>query len=344
MRLWSETGVGPATPANRCCTPDQMADARRVADILGIPFYVIDVRQQFRQAIVQFFLDEHEAGKTPNPCVECNRQIRFSYLLERALAMGADFLATGHFARIENHSSGYQLRMGLDAHKDQSYVLYTLNQQQLSHILFPIGAYTKEQVREIARTLNLPVASKQESQDLCFLNDGDYRRFLRDNIIHIQQPGPILDSAGRELGRHEGLAFYTIGQRKGLGIAAAEPLFVLRKDSKINALIVGPRHELGLTELVAEDANWIAGAAPAMPIRALIKIRYKAAGVMGTVIPIRAGSVRVEFDEPVYGVTPGQAAVFYDHDHLIGGGLIVDRSITREEEGNAYPFAEAIIP
>lgn len=344
MRLWSETGVGPATPTNRCCTPDQMADARRVADILGIPFYVVDVRQQFRQAIVQFFLDEHEAGKTPNPCVECNRQIRFTYLLERALAMSADFLATGHYARIENHSSGYQLRMGLDAYKDQSYVLYTLNQQQLGHILFPIGAYTKEQVREIARTRNLPVASKQESQDLCFLNDGDYRRFLQDNMIHIQQPGPILDSDGRELGRHEGLAFYTIGQRKGLGIAAAEPLFVLRKDSKINALIVGPRHELGLTELVAEDVNWIAGEAPAEPIRALIKIRYKAAGIMGTVSPTRAGSVRVDFDEPVYGVTPGQAAVFYDHEYLIGGGLIVDQSITREEEGNAYAFAEATIP
>lgn len=340
MRLWSEPGTSPAAPANRCCTPDQMADARRVADSLGIPFYVIDVQQQFRKAIVQFFLDEHEGGKTPNPCVECNRQIRFTYLLERALAMGADYLATGHYARIENHSGSYHLRMGQDANKDQSYVLYTLRQEQLGHILFPIGDYSKEQVRELARERNLAVASKQESQDLCFLNDGDYRRFLRDNMIHIQAPGPILDTDGREMGRHEGLAFYTIGQRKGLGIAASEPLFVVRKDIAANALIVGPRKELGATKLIADGVNWLSSVVADGPLRARVKIRYKAVGMDATVIPTVPGSVRVEFDEPVFGVTPGQAAVFYDGDRLIGGGLIVGQDAGIKPEGELATIGE----
>lgn len=340
MRLWSESGIGPATPANRCCTPDQMADARRVADQLGIPFYVIDVRQQFRQTIVQFFLDEHEAGKTPNPCVECNRQIRFTYLLDRARALGADYLATGHYARIEQSADGYRLKQGKDAHKDQSYVLYTLGQDKLSHIFFPIGEYTKERVRELARERGLAVASKQESQDLCFLNDGDYRRFIRDNAVHVHQPGPILDSEGHELGRHEGLPFYTIGQRKGLGIAAAEPLFVLQKDTKRNALIVGSRQALGRTELIADGVNWISGNPPVTSIIAQVKIRYKAVGVEATVHPFGEGRVRLQFSEPVFGVTPGQAAVFYDGDRCLGGGLIVEKYEGERPNDWTYPIGE----
>ena len=340
MRLWSESGIGPATPANRCCTPDQMADARRVADKLGIPFYVIDVRQQFRQSIVQFFLDEHEAGKTPNPCVECNRQIRFTYLLDRARALGADFLATGHYARIEHGADGYRLKRGKDAHKDQSYVLYTLGQDKLSHILFPIGEYTKDQVRELARERGLSVASKQESQDLCFLNDGDYRRFIRDNTVHVQQPGPILDPEGRELGRHEGLPFYTIGQRKGLGITAAEPLFVLQKDTKRNALIVGSRQALGRTELIADGVNWISGNPPATSTIAQVKIRYKAVGVEATVHPFGEGKVRLHFSERVFGVTPGQAAVFYDGDRCLGGGLIVEHDEGERPNDRMYSIGE----
>lgn len=334
MRLWSESGIGPATPANRCCTPDQMADARRVADRLGIPFYVIDVRRHFRQAIVQFFLDEHEAGRTPNPCVECNRQIRFTYLLDRALALGADFLATGHYARVDHSESGFRLLQGIDTHKDQSYVLHTFRQEQLAKVLFPIGEFTKEQVRELARENNLLVASKQESQDLCFLNDGDYRRFLRDNSIAVQQPGPIVDSSGRELGRHEGLAFYTIGQRKGLGISASEPLFVLNKDVARNALIVGPRDALGVWELEARGVNWISGRTPTVPVRAQVKIRYKAVPVDALIIPGGEGKAAVQFSGPVFGVTPGQAAVFYDRDVCLGGGLIEDAR-SEEEQGSS---------
>lgn len=342
MRLWSEASTGQISPANRCCTPDQMADARRVADHLGISFYVVDVRQQFRQAIVQFFLDEHEAGRTPNPCVECNRQIRFTYLLERALALGADYLATGHYARVDHSSDGYRLRQGVDSHKDQSYVLYTLRQDQLARVLFPIGGLSKDEVRQIARERGLSVASKQESQDLCFLNDGDYRRFLRDNSTSSQRPGPILDQSGHELGRHEGLPFYTIGQRKGLGIAAAEPLFVLRKDAVQNALIVGPREALGVSKLTASGVNWINGTAPDTPIRAQVKIRYKATPIQATIMPVSGEGQKAEvlFDEQAYGVTPGQAAVFYDDDICLGGGLIVDEREAVEIGAVTIPLKE----
>ncbi|MEZ4540171.1 MAG: tRNA 2-thiouridine(34) synthase MnmA [Chloroflexota bacterium] len=324
MRLWSEPGSGPAAPANRCCTPDQMADARRVADQLGIPFYVADVQQHFRQTIVQFFLDEHDAGRTPNPCVECNRQIRFGYLLDRALALDADFLATGHYARVVQEDGAYLLKQGKDSHKDQSYVLHTFRQSQLAHVLFPVGEYTKDEVRHLARDHGLPVASKQESQDLCFLNDGNYRRFIHDHSTQDHPTGPILDLNERELGRHEGLPFYTIGQRKGLGIAAAEPLFVLGKDTARNALIVGPREALGAGELVARDVNWISGRPPAGPIRAEVKIRYKATPIQSVVTPLDGNQAHVAFSTLVPGVTPGQAAVFYEGDTCLGGGLIRD--------------------
>jgi tRNA-specific 2-thiouridylase len=333
MRLWSEPGNGPMTPTNRCCTLDQMNDARRVADILGIPFYVIDVREQFRRSIVQFFIDEHAAGRTPNPCVECNRQIRFTYLLERAMALGADYLATGHYARVEQTNGVYRLRQGIDAHKDQSYVLHVLQQSHLARVLFPVGELTKPQVREIAEARGLTVAAKAESQDLCFLNDGDYRRFLREHGDRPPQPGPILDAAGRELGRHEGLPFYTIGQRKGLGLAAAEPLFVLAKDADRNALVVGPREALGAPALVARGVNWLAGAPPSTPIAAQVKIRYKAAPADAIVTPLPGDEACVVFAAPAVGATPGQAAVFYDGDVCLGGGTIAhaERPALNEE-------------
>lgn len=324
MRLWSEPGMGAAAPLNRCCTPDQMADARRVAGLLGIPFYVVDVQEHFRQTIVQFFIDQHELGRTPNPCVECNRQIRFTYLLERALALDADYLATGHYARVVHTPAGYEIRKGGDEHKDQSYVLHMLTQEHLAHLLFPVGEYTKAEVRELARKFGLPVASKDESQDLCFLGDGDYRRFLREYSQRAARPGPILDRAGQELGQHEGLAFYTIGQRKGLGITTGQPVFVLRKDVAHNALIVGTHEELGQQTLVARGVNWVNGRIPTTPLPVQIKIRYKAKAVEGTVEDVGDGRVRCTFHEPVFGITAGQAAVFYDGDTVLGGGIITE--------------------
>jgi tRNA-specific 2-thiouridylase len=323
MRLWSEPGSNGAPIANRCCTPDQMADARRIADQLNIPFYVLDTKEHFRQTIVQFFIDEHAQGRTPNPCIQCNRQIRFTYLLNQALALDANYLTTGHYARIRQTEAGYQLLKGVDETKDQSYVLHVLNQEKLAHAMFPVGEYTKVEVRELARKFGLPVASKHDSQDLCFLGDGDYRRFLRE-YAGAQKPGPIVDGDGRTLGQHTGLANYTIGQRKGLGISAPEPMFVLQKDARQNALIVGPRDELGQQILVARDVNWLAGEPPSGPVQAQVKVRYKAKGVAAMVEDVGNGRVRAQFQEPVFGITAGQGAVFFDGDVCLGGGIIAD--------------------
>jgi tRNA-uridine 2-sulfurtransferase len=324
MRLWSEPDPsGTAVAAqNRCCTPDQIADARRVAHHLDIPFYVIDVQDHFRNTIVQYFIDEHARGRTPNPCIECNRQIRFTYLLNQALSLDARYLATGHYARIGHADQGYQLLKAVDENKDQSYVLSVLGQPELAHVLFPVGDYTKEEVRRLADRFGLPVAQKKESMDLCFLADNDYRAFLRRHAPDSNRPGPVLNQQGEEVGHHDGLAFYTIGQRKGLGIAAAEALFVLRKDVKQNALIVGSREALGRRELWAHTVNWIAGTPPDTAVPAAVKIRYKARPIAATVRSVAAGRVHVRFNEPVFGITAGQGAVFYQDDLCLGGGII----------------------
>ncbi|MCA9951372.1 MAG: tRNA 2-thiouridine(34) synthase MnmA [Anaerolineales bacterium] len=324
MRLWSEPSQGAAAPVNRCCTPDQMADARRVADHLNIPFYVIDVQDYFRKTIVQFFIDEHENGRTPNPCIECNREIRFTHLLNHALALDADYLATGHYARVQATPDGYHLLKGVDDSKDQSYVLHVLSQQQLAQVLFPVGDYEKTVVRELATTFNLPVAAKQDSQDLCFLGDGDYRRFLRDYSDKVNTTGPIIDQDGVTIGQHNGLAFYTIGQRKGLGVSTSEPVFVLKKEKRNNVLVVGPREMLGQQSLIARNVNWISGTAPQEPIHAQVKVRYKARGIEAEVVGLGNGRMQVQFKEPVTGITPGQGAVCYAGERCLGGGIIAD--------------------
>ncbi|HVU15024.1 MAG TPA: tRNA 2-thiouridine(34) synthase MnmA, partial [Phototrophicaceae bacterium] len=259
MRLWSEeTAAGGA--ANRCCTPDQMADARRIADKLGIPFYVLDTKEVFRKTIVQFFIDQHRLGVTPNPCMECNRHIRFEWLLNNALALDADYLATGHYARIAQGEDGkFLLKSGLDEHKDQSYVLSVMGQAQLSKVMFPVGEYAKTEVREIAAKFGLPTASKKDSQDLCFLGDNDYRRFLRDYAPEVMNAGPIVRQDGEVVGEHAGLANYTIGQRRGLGVFGAEPLYVIGMNAAQNTLIVGTVDELGSGELTAKRVNWVSG-------------------------------------------------------------------------------------
>lgn len=322
LRLWSEDcGEGGS---NRCCTPGQMADARRIAAQLGIPFYVIDTQEIFRRTVVQFFIDRYAAGETPNPCLECNRLIRFEWLLQHALAIGADFLATGHYARVERAPDGTtRLLKARDPNKDQSYVLSVLTQEKLQRALFPVGDYTKPEVRALAAARGLPVASRHDSQDLCFLADGDYRRFLRQHAPAAVQPGPILTRDGRELGTHTGLPNYTIGQRKGLGISHPEPLYVLATDPARNALIVGTADELGNSSLVAGRVNWIAGVSPAPSFRADIKIRYKARPAPGTVTVHQDGRVFVRFDAPQRDITPGQGAVFYQGEVCLGGGIIL---------------------
>lgn len=320
MRLWSEAG---SEAHNRCCTPDAMALARRVAAKLEIPFYAVDAQQPFYDTVVTAFIEGYSQGVTPNPCLVCNRSIRWEFLLQRALALGADYMATGHYARLEQDPAGtIHLLRGLDPQKDQSYVLHVLGQAQLQHALFPLGAYTKPEVRALARQFDLPVAERSDSQDLCFLGAGDYRQFLLRNAPQLAQPGPIQDQAGTVLGQHQGLAFYTIGQRKGLGIAAPEPLYVLAKDQAHNTLIVGTRDQLGQPVLHARQVNWIAGQPPASDFTAQVQIRYKSQPVPGRVYPLPEQRARVEFAEPLAAITPGQAAVFYQDAVCLGGGII----------------------
>ncbi|MCL4875629.1 MAG: tRNA 2-thiouridine(34) synthase MnmA [Anaerolineae bacterium] len=327
MRLWAEETLPGFHGHNRCCTPDQMADARRIAESLDIPFYVIDTKDFFRKRIVQFFIDEHSRGVTPNPCMECNRHVRFEWLLNHALSMGADYLATGHYARVTYAEGGTaQLRAGLDPNKDQSYVLSVLTQEKLRQAMFPIGEYEKTRVRQIAQDLGLPVARKSDSQDLCFLGDGDYRRFLRDNAsTNIFSPGPIVRRDGTPVGEHTGLPNYTIGQRKGLGIYAPEPMYVLEMDVAHNALIVGTREELGGSTLTAHRANWVMGVPQETTFRAEVKIRYKSPAFPALVTLLENDRFHVTFDEPRRDITPGQAAVVYQGDLCLGGGIIESR-------------------
>lgn len=322
MRLWSEETVDGGAH-NRCCTPDQMADARRIAAQLGIPFYVLDTKDVFRNTIVEFFVEQHRQGVTPNPCMECNRQIRFHYLLQNALAMEAQYLATGHYARVQVNQAGrYSLYKSADSHKDQSYVLSVLGQEQLSHALFPVGGYTKPEVRDIARRFGLPTASKQDSQDLCFIGDNNYRRFLNDHAPEVIVQGPIIRKTGEVVGQHNGLVNYTIGQRKGLGLSTPEPLYVVGVNPLQNVLIVGTADELGRSSFTAKRVNWVSGLTPDKPFSAQVKIRYKATAVPAWINPLPEGRMAVTFENPLRDITPGQGAVVYDGDEVLGGGVI----------------------
>jgi tRNA-specific 2-thiouridylase len=319
LRLWSEPGK---EESNRCCTPDSMGQARRVAAKLDIPFYVVDAKDVFHNTVVQYFLDGYARGETPNPCLICNRQIRWTFLLDHALALGADFMATGHYVRLQNSGAGYQFLRAVDRNKDQSYVLHVLTQEKLKHALFPVGDFPKPEIRAIAEKYGLPTASRKDSQDLCFLAGEDYRNFLRRNAVEMLNPGQIVTRQGKPLGEHHGLANYTIGQRKGLGIASPVPLYVLGKNAVTNTLLVGTQAELGSSELTARDVNWVSGEAPGESFRAEVKIRYTAKEAWAWVTPLDGRQVQVRFDAPQRDITAGQAAVFYQGELMIGGGII----------------------
>jgi tRNA-uridine 2-sulfurtransferase len=331
MRMWSEAG-DDGLLSNKCCSPVAVADARGVCQKLGIPFYLLNVEAEFKARVVDFFLDGYAHAVTPNPCLECNRHVKFGALLAKARALGAAYLATGHYARVRRNAQGeFELLKGVDARKDQSYALCRLTQEQLAHTLFPLGEFTKAETRARAREFGLRVSEKLESQDLCFIADGNYRNFIKRNIPDSLAPGPIFDTAGRQLGTHAGLPFYTIGQRKGLGLAVGEPLYVLALDPARNAVIVGRAEELGQRELVARAVNWISGHTLTGSLRVTAKIRYRAAEVAATLTPTpvpspasRGGEigVRVIFDQPLRDITPGQAVVFYQNEVCLGGGII----------------------
>ena len=338
MRLWSEPpppslslsdGGREGEGGNRCCSPESVADARAVCAKLGIPFYLLNFEAEFKTRVVDYFIDSYARGVTPNPCLQCNRVLKFGALLDKARAFGADYLATGHYARVRERDGKFELLRGADVNKDQSYALCLLNQTQLAGVMFPLGEYTKDQTREIARKFGLRVSEKAESQDLCFVADGDYRNFLRRNVPAALIPGEIVDTRGNVLARHDGLANYTIGQRKGLRLAVGEPLFVVALDAARNRVIVGRAEELGRRELIASAVNWIAGQPPQGETCVTAKIRYRASEVSATIypspVPISSEEeavVRVQFDTPLRDITPGQAVVFYEDEVCLGGGII----------------------
>jgi tRNA-specific 2-thiouridylase len=319
LKLWSD---GESGRSNRCCTSADVDAARSIANQLGIPFYLLNIADSFKSIVVNYFVDEYASGRTPNPCLLCNRHVRFELLLNKALGLGAAYLATGHYARVRQTNGRYQLLRGLDPQKDQSYVLSVLGQPELAHALWPLGELTKPQVRVLAASFNLPVAEKVESQDLCFLAQGDYRDFLArhapDGAI---RPGPIRTTTGRVLGEHKGLPFYTIGQRKGIGLAVSEPLYVIGLDVADNAVIVGTKRELGRRECRVRNMHYVSGEIPGEPFRATAKIRYKAHEAAVTVYPAD-GTARVEFDQPQRDITPGQGLVLFDGEVVIGQGFI----------------------
>lgn len=356
LRLWSEPGVIEAEDdgvervvQNKCCSLEAVDDARRVARMLDIPFYLVNVEEEFKSRIVDSFYEDYVAGRTPNPCLTCNRHIRFTVLLNRALALDAEYLATGHYVRVDDHplTGKRRLRRAVDLSKDQSYVLHVLNQFQLAHACFPLGGYTKPQVRAMAAERGMRVATKAESQEICFVAQNDYRGFIdryaaaatteqpvavgagaaasAGSLIAIPKPGPIYDQEGRALGRHRGLAYYTIGQRKGLGITSNEPLHVLKIDAAQNALIVGPASALEQREFVVGNMHYLSGETPAEPFEALVRVRYKAPERPALVTPLEGNRAHIELRDPQRAITPGQAAVFYggeDGDEVLCGGII----------------------
>lgn len=324
MQLW-EDNMERFDPNYRgCCSLSAVDDARRVADTLGVPYYVLNFRQMFQATVIDYFIQEYSSGRTPNPCIACNRHLKFSGLLRKALELGAQYVATGHYARIgfDEAAGRYVLRKGVDVTKDQSYALYHLNQYTLSHFLMPLGDYAKTETRRLAREFGLSVAEKPDSQEICFIPDDDYKRFLEEKAPDALKPGNILDTRGKIVGRHKGLPLYTVGQRKGLGIAAGSPLYVVALDYDKNELIVGSDQDVFSAGLIASDVNYIAFDELTQPLRVTAKIRYSAREAEALVSPVTNGDIRVDFFQAQRAVTPGQSVVFYDGDTVVGGGII----------------------
>ena len=324
MQIWDPAATVKNGDYVGCCSLAAVDDARSVADRLGIPYYVLNFHALFRETVVRDFCRQYVAGRTPNPCVVCNRVIKFEALLRKALALGADYLATGHYARIgHNERTGRRtLLKAKDRGKDQTYFLYSMTQSQLARTLMPLGDFTKDQVRRMAAQRGLQVAEKPESQEICFVPDDDYRGFLRQNISEQIKPGPILDLDGREIGGHEGIAYYTVGQRRGLGLATGKRVYVVDIDPERNAVVVGPVEALHRDKLVAGDINLVLTDKLAGPVEAQAQIRYNAVPAPAIISPRGAGRVTVEFASPQRAITPGQAVVFYQNDYLFGGGTI----------------------
>ena len=325
MQIWQEEDVCSIEENGGCCGISAVEDARRVADVLEIPHYVMNFRKEFKEMVIDYFVEEYLNGRTPNPCNVCNRKIKWEALLRRSLAIGADYIATGHYARIDRLPNGrFAIRNSVTAAKDQTYALYNLTQEQLSHTLMPVGEYSKDEIRKLAEKAGLPVAGKKDSQDICFIPDGDYGAFLEKEVPErMPGPGNFVTTDGKVIGTHQGITHYTIGQRKGLGIAMGHPVFVCEIRAEQNEVVIGEQEDLFTTKIWCDRVNYMGMEDLTEPKKVTAKIRYSHAGSPCTIRKETDGTVLCTFEEPVRASTPGQAVVFYDGEYVLGGGTII---------------------
>jgi tRNA-specific 2-thiouridylase len=337
MRLWTVENEDVPAHSKRCCSVEDTEDARRVCQSIGVPHYVQNFEREFQEHVVDYFVREYDRGRTPHPCLACNDKIKFDFLLRRAMFLDADYIATGHYARIRNGGQSYRLLKGADANKDQSYVLFTLTQTELGRLLFPVGEYPKSQIRQIAADAGLPVADKPDSQDICFIPDGDYKKFVGER--NQPRPGDYVDLDGNSLGQHPGVQFFTIGQRRGLGLSGGtgDPRFVVKINPVSNQVTLGSHDDLYQTHLWASRTNFPSDVPLGKPLSVTAKIRYKASESPAT-ITVHDGTAEIRFDEPQRAITPGQAIVFYQDDELVGGGII---EVEPPSKAAATPAIEA---
>ena len=321
MKLYENEDAG-IEKTKTCCSLDDVEDARNVACLLDMPFYVFNFTERFRAQVIDRFVQSYEEGRTPNPCIDCNRYMKFDKLYERAKLMGCEYIVTGHYARIEKEDGKFFLKKALDETKDQTYVLYTLTQDQLAHTMFPLGDLTKRTVRNIAEKNGFINANKPDSQDICFVPDGDYASVIEKYTGRICMPGNFVDTEGNIMGRHKGIIHYTLGQRKGLGIAAGKPVYVCEIRPQTREVVLGNPEDLMSRDVYVSDFNWISGNAPGGRIRCTAKVRYRQSE-QPAVLSVEGDIVHIVFDQPQRAITPGQAAVVYDGDVVLGGGTII---------------------
>ena len=325
MQIWQDEDAEVQEAEGGCCGLSAVDDARRVAMDLGIPYYVMNFKEEFRKNVMDYFAGEYVEGRTPNPCIACNRHVKWESLLRRSMAIGADYIATGHYAQIDRLPGGrYSLKTSVTAAKDQTYALYNLTQEQLSHTLMPVGSYHKEEIRDMAERLGLPVAHKPDSQEICFIPDHDYASFIEEYTGRELPPGNFVDLDGNVLGRHRGITHYTVGQRKGLNLSMGRPVFVVEIRPETNEVVIGDNQDVFTNVLRCDKLNWMAvDGLHGKSMDVLAKIRYSHKGSPCTIREIGNDMVECRFHEPVRAVTPGQAVVFYDGDYVAGGGTII---------------------
>lgn len=324
MQIWQDEDRTIQEENGGCCGLSAVDDARRVADDLGIPYYVMNFKKEFKKEVIDYFIEEYRQGRTPNPCIACNRYVKWESLLKRSMDIGADYIATGHYARIVRLENGrYTLKCSATLAKDQTYALYNLTQEQLSRTLMPVGEYTKDEVRQIAEKINLRVANKPDSQDICFVPDGDYASFIEETTGEKIKTGNFVDLDGNVLGQHKGIIHYTVGQRKGLGLSLGRPAFVLEIRPETNEVVIGTNEDSMSYTLRANQLNFMSVSDLDGEMRVFAKIRYNHKGAWCTVKKISEDEVLCTFDEPQRAITPGQAVVFYDDEHVVGGGTII---------------------